>query len=167
MILLFPFHLALFYDRASLVARGKESTCQCRRRGFNPWVGKMPWRRKWQPTLVFLHRGWTEESGGLRFTGSQRVRHDGAYGTSTQRAGERLELGADRGGEALGNARSFFFFFLTGVGCHFLLQGIFLTQGSTWHLLHWQTDSLPLNHQGNPSVTVINPFQFLKILIGE
>ena len=33
---------------------GKESTCQCRRRGFDPWVGKMPWRRKWRPTPVFL-----------------------------------------------------------------------------------------------------------------
>ena len=22
--------------------------------GFNPWVGKIPWRRKWQPTVVFL-----------------------------------------------------------------------------------------------------------------
>ena len=25
-----------------------------RRRKFNPWVGKIPWRRKWQPTPVFL-----------------------------------------------------------------------------------------------------------------
>ena len=33
---------------------GKESTCQCRRCRFNPWVGKSPWRRKWQPTTVFL-----------------------------------------------------------------------------------------------------------------
>ena len=33
---------------------GKESTCQCRRRGFLPWVRKSPWRRKWQPTPVFL-----------------------------------------------------------------------------------------------------------------
>ena len=33
---------------------GKESTCQCRRREFNPWVWKMPWKRKWQPTPVFL-----------------------------------------------------------------------------------------------------------------
>ena len=32
----------------------KEPTCQCRRRGFNPWVGKLPWRRKWQPTPGFL-----------------------------------------------------------------------------------------------------------------
>ena len=40
----------------------KESTCnvgvslQCRRPRFNPWVGKIPWRRKWQPTPVFLPR---------------------------------------------------------------------------------------------------------------
>ena len=33
---------------------GKEPTCQCRRYGFNPWVRKIPWRRKWQPTPVFL-----------------------------------------------------------------------------------------------------------------
>ena len=38
----------------------------------------------------------------------------------------------------------------TGVGCHFLLQGIFLTQGMKLHLLHWQVDSLPLSHQGSP-----------------
>ena len=31
------------------------SVClQCRRPGFDPWVGKIPWRRKWQPTPVFL-----------------------------------------------------------------------------------------------------------------
>ena len=36
---------------------GKESACQfrrCRRRGFDPWVSKIPSRRKWQPTPVFL-----------------------------------------------------------------------------------------------------------------
>ena len=36
---------------------GKESTCQCRRcrgLGFDPWVGVIPWRKKWQPTPVFL-----------------------------------------------------------------------------------------------------------------
>ena len=36
----------------------------------------------------------------------------------------------------------------TGVGCHFLLQGIFLTQGANLSLLHWQADSLPLSQQG-------------------
>ena len=32
----------------------EESACQCRRREFDPWVGKIPWRRKWQGTPVFL-----------------------------------------------------------------------------------------------------------------
>ena len=27
---------------------------QCRRPGFDPWVGKVPWRRKWKATPVFL-----------------------------------------------------------------------------------------------------------------
>ena len=38
-------------------ASGKEPTCQCRRhkrRGFDPWIGKTPWRRAWQPIPVFL-----------------------------------------------------------------------------------------------------------------
>ena len=37
---------------------GKESTCNISRRrcGFDPWVRKIPWRRAWQPTPVFLPR---------------------------------------------------------------------------------------------------------------
>ena len=35
-------------------AVGKESSCQCRRQWFDPWSGKIPWKREWQPTLVFL-----------------------------------------------------------------------------------------------------------------
>ena len=41
---------------------GKESACQCRRHGFNPRVGKIPWRRKWKPNPVFL----PEKSYGQR-----------------------------------------------------------------------------------------------------
>ena len=33
---------------------GKESTCNTGETGFNSWVKKIPWRRKWQPTPVFL-----------------------------------------------------------------------------------------------------------------
>ena len=46
-------------------ASGKEPAGQCRRQkrhGFNLWVGKVPWRREWQPTPVFL----SEESHGQR-----------------------------------------------------------------------------------------------------
>jgi len=46
-------------------ASGKEPACQRRspkRHGLDPWVGKIPWRREWQPTPVFLPR----ESHGQR-----------------------------------------------------------------------------------------------------
>ena len=35
-------------------SNGVEFACQCRRRRFHPWVRKIPWSRKWHPTLVFL-----------------------------------------------------------------------------------------------------------------
>ena len=43
-----------FSQCVGLPCLGEESTCQCRRCGFNLWVRKIPWRRKWQPTPVFL-----------------------------------------------------------------------------------------------------------------
>ena len=51
---------------------------QSGRPGFSPWVGKIPWRRTWQPTPVFLpgESPWTEEPGGLQCIRSQSVRHD-------------------------------------------------------------------------------------------
>ena len=61
--------------------RGKESACQYRTHkthGMEFWVGKIPWRRAWQPTPVFLpgESPWIEEPGGLQSIGPQRVRHD-------------------------------------------------------------------------------------------
>ena len=50
-------NLGVFSIQASQVASGKESACQCRRCKrcrFDPWVKKIPWNRKWQPTSVFL-----------------------------------------------------------------------------------------------------------------
>ena len=39
----------------SLVAQMmKRIGLQCGKPGFDPWIGKIPWRRAWQPTLVFL-----------------------------------------------------------------------------------------------------------------
>ena len=75
-------------------ASGKESTCQCRRRGFNPWVGKIPWKRPGPRTPVEetgdagsipgwgsgTHSSalagripWTEEPERLQSMGSQRL----------------------------------------------------------------------------------------------
>ena len=57
---------------------GIESTCQCRRCGFDPWVGKVPWRRKWQPTAIFFpgkfHR--QESLVGYSPWGCKRVQHN-------------------------------------------------------------------------------------------
>ena len=58
---------------------GKESACECRRHkrhGFDPWVRKIPWRRKRQPTPIFFtwRIPWTKEPGGPQSMGMQRVR---------------------------------------------------------------------------------------------
>ena len=39
---------------ATQVAQRSTNSLQCRRWGFDPQVWKIPWRRKWQPTAVFL-----------------------------------------------------------------------------------------------------------------
>ena len=48
---------------AFLVVSGKESARQCRRRRLDPWARKIPWRRKSQPTLVFLLGNPTDRGG--------------------------------------------------------------------------------------------------------
>ena len=55
-----------------------EFTCQHQRHGFDPWVRKIPWRRKWQPTPVFLPgKSYGQRSMvGYNPSGRERVRHD-------------------------------------------------------------------------------------------
>ena len=71
---------------AFLVAQRKEPSCQCRRCGFKPWVGQIPWRGKWQPILVFLP--WTchgqRNLASYGPWGSKRVRHDLVTETTIQ-----------------------------------------------------------------------------------
>ena len=49
-----------------------------RKHGFDPWVGMIPWRRKWQPTPVFLpeksHR--QRSLAGYSSWGGKRIEHD-------------------------------------------------------------------------------------------
>ena len=55
---------------------GKESACQCRRRGFDSWVRKIPWKGMTTHSGILAWEiPWTEESGGLQAMGLQRVRH--------------------------------------------------------------------------------------------
>ena len=56
----------------------------------------------------------------------------------------------------------------TGVGCRFLLQGIFPTQGSNLCLLrlpHWQADSLPLHHLGSPLWKAVHHIIFFNSIL--
>ena len=58
-------------------SEGKESAQQCRGPGFDPLVGKIPWRREWQPTSIFL----PEEFHGQKSLAGYspwgcRIRHD-------------------------------------------------------------------------------------------
>ena len=63
-----------------VVKKKKKPACQCRRCKrcrFDPWVGKIPWRRGRLPTQYScLENEWTQEPGRLQFIGSQRVGHD-------------------------------------------------------------------------------------------
>ena len=71
-------HFRLNFPQKIPSASGKESTCQFRsheRHGFDPWVRKILWSRKWQPTLVFLPRkfhGQRTLSGYSQSMGLQR-----------------------------------------------------------------------------------------------
>ena len=56
--------------RASLVSqmvKNPPAMQSHKRQRFYPWIGKIPWRRKWLPTLVFLPREspWIEKPGRL------------------------------------------------------------------------------------------------------
>ena len=208
-----------------LLGPGETEACRPVGSGINPWVGKIPWNRNWQPTPVLLpgesqgqsslagYSPWrrkesdmaehvcTAEAGGSPAVG----RHSLAVGegkgaaepVSETGAGETPD-GAGRQGRAvriplpalctlhpwlLGYLRWFhclrvFCVFShpavpdslrphglyparllrpwdspgkhTGVGGHFLLQGIFSTQGRNPCLLPWQVDSWPTELSGKP-----------------
>ena len=111
-------------------ATGKEHTHQCRRhkRGrFNPWVRKIPWRRAQQPTPV--GHNWKQFSLKARMYRSWFVAYKTKFfivvsdrATLWTEPARRL-CPWDSPGKN------------TGVDCHFLLQGIFPTQGLNPHLL--------------------------------
>ena len=141
----------------SLVAQGrisKESTCnagdhlQCRRPRFDPWIGKIPQKRKWQPTAVFR----PGESYGQRSLegyipqGLKSPTWLGNWTTKTNCSLPGSSCLWDFPGKS------------TGASCHFLLQGIFQTQGSNLPLLpllHWQADFLPGHHLENPLFNIM------------
>ena len=65
---------------------GEESVCKCRRPMFDPWVGKIPWRREWLPAAVFLPgeaHGQRSPAGYIQFIELQRAGHDWVTNTFT------------------------------------------------------------------------------------
>ena len=81
-----------YYEGFSHSSGGKEPTCQCRRHKrcrFNPWVGKIPWRRRamatYSSSLSWGIPGMVEP-GGLRSMGSHRVGHDSSRDSKLEKA---------------------------------------------------------------------------------
>ena len=69
-ILLSAFIIVATFHTLTYGGSDSESIClQCGTPGFSPWVGKIPWRRKWQPTLVFLPG---KSQGGRSLVGYSR-----------------------------------------------------------------------------------------------
>ena len=97
---------------------GKESTNQCRskRHRFNPWVGKMPWRRKRQPSPIFLPwkpRGQRSLVGYSSWGGNEL---------------DTTELHTHQNPWACDGAVTKGMFGLRGCGHHFILSNNFLTK---------------------------------------
>ena len=156
------------------VVKAEQLFRQRRRRkklGFDPWVWKIPWRRKWQPTPVFLLG---------KFHGQRSLRGYSPWGYKESDMPEQLTLTLSlwklcwsvlwghRGNlvkKCVCMCRRVWLFTTpwtvahqtplsvefssknTGMGYYFLFQGIFPTQRSNLRLLrllHQQADSLPL-----------------------
>ena len=77
--------------KGQVLPSGKELACQCRRHKrcrFDPWVRKIPWRKKWQCIPVFLpgESPRTEEPSGLQSIRSQRIGHNGSDWASARKS---------------------------------------------------------------------------------
>ena len=138
-VLFFFFSLKIFIGGFLGGSAGKESACQCRTCAVNPWVKKIPWRRKWQSTPVFLpgESPWTEEPGGLQSMGSQTAGHNWAHSTRPVQGQTLCQTRAQNG---LG--RKWLLLCLKAVFDSFLLGTPFptcLQNVSDCHLYLWPT----------------------------
>ena len=81
----FPISLPRQYLGLPWWLRGQRICLQCRRHGFDPWVGKISQRKEMatHSSLLAWRIPWTEESGGLQPMWSQRVGHDCVTNTLT------------------------------------------------------------------------------------
>ena len=123
-----------------------------RRQGFNPWVRKVLWRRKWQPTPVFSPgepHGWSLAATVHGVAKSQTRPSTHAHVLWMHYNQCKVEVVQSRPTlcspwKSPGQN--------TGVGSHSLLQGIFPTQRSNPGLLHCRQILYQLSHKGRPSI---------------
>ena len=111
------------------------------------WVQSLGWEDPLEKEMA-IHSSilawripWTKEPGGLQSTGSQKVGQDWVTSLSLWTEAHQAPL-------SMGFSRQ-----ECWIGCHAVLQGIFLTQGANPHLLCllcWQKGSLPLAPPGKP-----------------
>ena len=75
---------------------GKESACQCRKHGFDPWIGKIAWKRKENSNpLQYSLLGKCHGQGSLQSIGSQRVGHNLVAKQQTKITGRVAETSQD------------------------------------------------------------------------
>ena len=72
-------------SQVALVVKNPPAMQETQEMGFDPWLGKIPWRRKWQSTAVPVWRiSWTQGPGRLPI-GLLRVAHNWATNTHTKK----------------------------------------------------------------------------------
>ena len=71
-------YIYIGFPGGSLVKNPPPLACQCKSHRFNPWLGNIPWKRKWQSTSVFLPgKSHGQRSRmGYSLWGCKKIRHD-------------------------------------------------------------------------------------------
>ena len=121
-------------------AGGKEPACQRRRcgeLGFDLWVWKIPWRRKWQPTLVFLPG---------KSHGQRSLEGYSPWGHKESDTTEHTQNNIFMWGLSYLEIRNLIFFPLHCKACGILVPQPGIELGP-WH---WKRHILTLDHQGIP-----------------
>ena len=118
-----------------MVAQTVKNLMHCGTPGFDPWVGKIPWRRAWLTTPVCIY------VCVCIYTHTYLAR---IYASA--KSLQWCSVVWDPKDSSLPGASVYGILQASILEWVSLLQGIFLTQGLNLHLLHWQADSLPLEH---------------------
>ena len=94
-------HIRLILEFLPCGSDGKKICLQCGRPGFDPWIRKIPWSKEMATHSRILVRRipWTQEPGGLQFTGSQRVGRDWATKHSTVKQKDSIGMNNSTGGQ--------------------------------------------------------------------